>query len=87
MMPRMNGVELIEQIRSDPSFDGVDVVAMSGMPTMLARAQKAGADKILCKPLEPMVLVRALSRSKRTGVSSSPGAPVSPRDKEPQRSA
>jgi CheY-like chemotaxis protein len=60
MMPRMDGVELIEQIRSDPNLAGVGIVAVSGMPGMLARARKAGADEALCKPLDPLAILRAL---------------------------
>ena len=62
MMPRMDGVELIEQIRSDAKLAGLRVVAVSGMPAMLARARKAGADEALRKPLDPQAVVEALLR-------------------------
>jgi two-component system alkaline phosphatase synthesis response regulator PhoP len=61
MMPRMSGVELIEQIRSEPSLAGVAIIAMSGMRDMLARAREAGADEVLHKPLDPTMIVRAIA--------------------------
>jgi CheY-like chemotaxis protein len=61
-MPRMNGLELIKQIRSDPYLAQLGVIAMSGMAPMLVRAQTAGANDILCKPIDPDLLVRTLIR-------------------------
>jgi CheY-like chemotaxis protein len=62
MMPRMNGLELIEQIRSDSRLATLVVVAMSGKAPMLLRARTAGANDTLCKPIDPDVLVRTLLR-------------------------
>jgi CheY-like chemotaxis protein len=62
MMPRMNGIELIEQIRSDPGLARVGVIAMSGTYPMLDDARKAGANEVLRKPIDPIVLLRTLLR-------------------------
>lgn len=58
VMPRMNGIELIEQIRSDPRLSEIGVVAMSGDRAMLGAAERAGADAALAKPFDPKVIVR-----------------------------
>jgi CheY-like chemotaxis protein len=60
MMPRMNGIELIEQIRSDPGLARVGVIAMSGTYPMLDDARRAGANEVLRKPIDPVVLLRTL---------------------------
>lgn len=65
VMPRMSGIELIEQIRSDPTLASVRVVAMSGTSAMLPRARIAGANDILRKPIDPIVLVRTLIHEAR----------------------
>ncbi|HEY5241039.1 MAG TPA: response regulator [Polyangiaceae bacterium] len=62
VMPRMNGIELIEQIRSDPSLASVRVVTMSGTVLMLSRARLAGANDVVRKPIDPTALVRSLKR-------------------------
>jgi len=58
VMPRMNGIELIEQIRSDPRLYSIGVVAMSGDAAMLVAAERAGADAAVSKPFDPAVIVR-----------------------------
>ena len=62
MMPRMNGLEVLAQIRNDRALADVPVVAMSGDVDMLARATLAGANEVLRKPVEPRLIVRALIR-------------------------
>jgi CheY-like chemotaxis protein len=59
-MPRMDGLELIRQMRTDRALAGVAVVAMSGAPDMLIRAKEAGAHAVLPKPFDPMVLLRTM---------------------------
>ncbi|MDP9150049.1 MAG: response regulator [Myxococcota bacterium] len=62
MMPRMNGLELIAQLRNERAFADIPVVAMSGSPEMLPRATAAGANDVLRKPVEPSVVVSTLLR-------------------------
>ncbi len=62
VMPRMNGLEVIAQIRNDRALADVPVVAMSGDAGMLQRARIAGADEVLRKPVEPRLVVAALMR-------------------------
>lgn len=53
MMPNMDGLELIKWIRSQENMAGLPVIAMTAYgETMWSRAEKAGATKILPKPLD-----------------------------------
>jgi two-component system, chemotaxis family, chemotaxis protein CheY len=70
VMPRMNGLEFIEQVRSDSSLSGLLVVAMSGTPKMLDLARRAGAHEVMRKPIDPVRLARSLVQ--RCSACSSP---------------
>lgn len=61
MMPVMDGLELIRQIRGDPMTVGIPVVAVSG------HADRASAaDAVVAKPFEPSgVLAAVLSLLER----------------------
>ena len=61
MMPRMNGLELIDQIRTDRAFAGVRVIAMSAAHALLPRAEASRADVVLRKPFDPDVLASLAS--------------------------
>ena len=68
------GYELISAIRSNPSFDHVAVVAVTGVTNSrdLARARAIGADACVAKPLDVAHLLEVLeevtrSRSRMTG--------------------
>jgi CheY-like chemotaxis protein len=75
IMPKINGVEAIESIRSE--FPGVRVIAISGggnfgitayQPTAittsayLAAAERAGAHRVLTKPFESKDLLQAVEQ-------------------------
>jgi DNA-binding response OmpR family regulator len=70
-MPRMNGVELIAQVCTEPTFQGVAVVAMSGNEGLLRRATEAGAGATLVKPLSIPSVIAALHLHKRRAASAS----------------
>jgi CheY-like chemotaxis protein len=78
MMPRMDGLELIEQIRSDSHLANLAIVAMSGTAPMLLRAQTAGANETLCKPIDPDVLVRTLHRLGTAAIGGAGGLKKTP---------
>lgn len=66
-MPRMDGFQTLEQIRSDPSFTRIPVVVMttSGADEDIARSYDAGANSYVRKPVtfERLVdAVRAMGR-------------------------
>lgn len=71
VMPRMNGLELIAQLRNDPAFADIPVVAMSGASEMLPRAKAAGADAVLRKPVDPGVVVSTLLRHHKPKTTAS----------------
>jgi CheY-like chemotaxis protein len=65
MMPVMNGVELIERLRAEPSTAAIPIVALSG-DTQLAGT----ADAIIGKPVlatEVLAVVHRLLASKEVG--------------------
>ncbi|WP_373511960.1 response regulator [Persicitalea sp.] len=51
-MPKMNGLETIAAIRSDPSIATIPVVMVSTSfdPTLIESAYQAGVDKFITKP-------------------------------------
>jgi CheY-like chemotaxis protein len=51
LMPRMNGLELIMQVRAERRFRKVTLLAMSGHDGMLRYATDAGASEALRKPV------------------------------------
>ena len=61
IMPKMDGVELIRQVRGDAEFTDLPVVAMSAFgEENLAQAWAAGANETIAKPFEPDELFKAL---------------------------
>jgi DNA-binding response OmpR family regulator len=60
VMPRMNGVDVIRQIRTDRKLAGVPIIAMSGTSEMLARAKEAGAETGVPKPINLPLLLRTV---------------------------
>jgi CheY-like chemotaxis protein len=61
MMPRMDGLEVIGQIRGERAFAEIPIVAISGAPEALAAAKLAGAH-VLAKPVDASELFALLGR-------------------------
>ncbi|MDQ7820723.1 MAG: response regulator [Armatimonadota bacterium] len=59
-MPGLSGLDVLE--RAKAAFPGVRVILITGFgtPQTLARAEQAGADRILTKPFNPAELVAAV---------------------------
>lgn len=55
----LNGFDILQQIRMDPSLDTVHVLMASGMD-MTYKSQKEGADGFLLKPFMPDELVEKI---------------------------
>jgi two-component system cell cycle response regulator len=71
MMPRVDGLQLLERIRSDPGFEGLPVLMISSMPPEEAttRSLGLGADDFIPKPFrvrELLARVDARLRAART---------------------
>ena len=53
MLPRMSGLEMLGELRSDPVLADVPVVVVSAWDHLEADALAAGAARFLSKPFEP----------------------------------
>jgi DNA-binding response OmpR family regulator len=72
MMPKMDGYQVCQWVRSNPATKRVPVVMLSGRadPESVARGLEVGADEYLTKPITPgnltaqlkMVLTRTAAR-------------------------
>ena len=60
-----NGVDLLREIRSDPSLHNIYVIMQSGM-NLATECKAAGADAFLLKPYMPDTLIEAI----KTGLAS-----------------
>jgi two-component system chemotaxis response regulator CheY len=67
-LPRMDGFELVERMRTDDRLRDVPVIALSGYssPEHEARALAAGTDLVLQKPCLPDELARSVAAATRS---------------------
>ncbi|MCE9571696.1 MAG: response regulator [Deltaproteobacteria bacterium] len=63
-MPRMNGIEMIERLKSDGKGVGIPIVMLTteGQPALIDRAKKAGAKGWIVKPFKPDLLLAAVKK-------------------------
>lgn len=63
-MPRMNGLEMIEQIAQSTVIKKVPVVMLTteGQPALIQRAKQAGAKGWIVKPFKPALLLAAVNK-------------------------
>ena len=71
-LPRMDGVGVIQAIRSDPTIAGTPVLALTAdaLPETRTLVERVGCDLFLMKPLDPKGLlqsVRGLIEGRRAG--------------------
>ncbi len=66
-MPQVNGLQLTEKIRNDPSFKDIPVVILTADPTSenVIAGVRAGASGFLAKPPKKKTLLRELERARR----------------------
>ena len=64
MMPRMNGIELLEAMRADPDIADIPVILLSAkaMTDDVRAGLDAGADDYITKPFEPLELVDRVTK-------------------------
>lgn len=53
MLPRRNGIDVLEELRRDPRLHDVPMVVISASPEQQDAAFAAGADRFFAKPFEP----------------------------------
>lgn len=62
MMPGMNGVDVLAEMKRDPALAAMPVVVISGNYHTEQAVLAMGADEYLLKPLDVDVLMRVVSR-------------------------
>jgi CheY-like chemotaxis protein len=64
-MPRMNGLELLDRLRTEQALDGIPVVVLTGDNQAGIQAIASGARDFLRKPVSPEELVATVHRYER----------------------
>lgn len=61
-MPRMNGYELVQEVKRDSVLQEIPIVVLSSRTgeTSRERVRQAGADCFVTKPIKPLVLLKAI---------------------------
>lgn len=63
-MPNMNGVEMVEAVKSQPQFKSLPIVMLTteGSKELIAKAKAAGASGWIVKPFNATMLVAAVKK-------------------------
>ncbi len=59
-MPRMNGIEFLHALRSDPALAAIPVVVLTGDSAAASEAMNAGANGLVLKPIDSRSLFRSI---------------------------
>lgn len=77
MMPNVDGLQLLEQLRADAATAGLPVVLLSAKAQSyeIERGLEAGADDYITKPFDPLELVERVAAvvARRVGPTGSGG--------------
>ncbi len=60
LLPKMNGYEVCQSVKSDPTMSHIKVLVISGVAQKSNRqkAREVGADAFIAKPFDPIALVK-----------------------------
>ena len=63
-MPRLDGVATVHALRADPRWHALPIImlARDGVPELIERATRAGAQGFIRKPFDELLLVTAVQR-------------------------
>ncbi len=61
-MPAMDGLELLQELRNREQSRGLPVIIITGTAEQLTRAEAAGADAVLTKPVSSWQVATAVAR-------------------------
>ena len=60
MMPRLNGLEVLSEIRGDDDLSDTSVIVLTAQPATRDAAMREGADAVMVKPFEPGQIAAAV---------------------------
>jgi CheY-like chemotaxis protein len=65
MMPRMNGLELVEKLHADPVFQNIPIIMQSASASkdQIDQGTKAGVNHYLAKPFDADTLVATVRKA------------------------
>jgi two-component system chemotaxis response regulator CheY len=63
-MPRMNGLDMVEKVKSDPKNSALPVLMLTseGQPALIERAKKSGVKGWVVKPFKADMLLAAVKK-------------------------
>lgn len=63
-MPRMNGIEMVRSVKSQPQNANVSILMLTtdGQPALIKKAKEAGAKGWIVKPFKPAQLVAVVQK-------------------------
>jgi CheY-like chemotaxis protein len=60
MMPRLSGLEVLQEIRRDEELADTAVIVLTAQPATMEEALRTGANVVMVKPFEPAQITAAV---------------------------
>jgi len=60
MMPRLSGLEVLQEIRGDKELADTAVIVLTAQPATMEEALRSGANVVMVKPFEPAQITAAV---------------------------